>query len=278
MATPDKPIVVGIDGSEDAAHAAVWALAEADHRRAPLMLVIVNDDPARADYAENAVRKAAAKCRAQAPHVAVDVEVASGHPIEELLRHSATAQLVVLGGRGHGGFTDALLGGVSSAVATHGSCPVIVVRKGVPTTVGPVVVGVDGSESSLAALRFAFEEAARRGAELVVMQVWHEEGLLAVPLPAVDRDHVQREIEHSLAEQMADLREEFPKVRTREVARRGHPVAALTDAGRDAQLLVVGHRGRGGFDGLFLGSVAAGVLHHAHCPVAVVRSTEAQAS
>jgi nucleotide-binding universal stress UspA family protein len=275
MAASDKPIVVGVDGSEDSVRAALWGVVEADRSGAPLLLVIVNDDPTRADYAEEAAHKTAAKCHAQAPHVDIETEIVPGHPVEELLRRSANAQLVVLGARGHGGFTDALLGGVSSAVATHGSCPVVVVRKGVPTIVGPVVVGVDGSECALAALRFAFETAARHGAELVVMQVWHEEGLLAVPLTPVDRDRVQREIECSLTEQMADLREEFPTVHTREVAQRGHPVAALTDAGRDAQLLVVGHRGRGGFDGLFLGSVAAGVLHHAHCPVAVVRSTEA---
>ncbi|MGW3470805.1 universal stress protein [Saccharopolyspora sp. NPDC000995] len=278
MATSDKSIVVGVDGSQDSVRAAVWAVTEADLRSAPLRLVIVNDDPARADYAAKAVQKAAAACRARVPHVDVDTEIVWGHPVEQLLRHSAKAQLVVLGARGHGGFTDALLGCVSSAVATHGECPVIVVRKGVPTTVGPVVVGVDGSECSLAALRFAFEEAAGRGADLVAMQVWHEEGLLAVPLTPVDRERVQREIERSLTELMATLRAEFPKVRTREVAQHGHPVAALTDAGRDAQLLVVGHRGGGGFDGLFLGSVAAGVLHHAPCPVAVIRSTQTSAS
>lgn len=278
MTTPDEPIVVGIDGSEDAVHAANWAVAEADHRGAALLLVIVNDDPARASYAESAVHKAAAKCRAMVPHLAVDVEIAQGRPVEELLRHSRKAQLMVLGGRGHGGFADALLGGVSSAVATHGSCPVVVVRRGVPTTVGPVAVGVDGSESSSAALRFAFEEAQRAGAELLVTEVWHEGDLLAGPLPPDERDRVQRDVEQSLAEQVSALHEQFPNVHARQLTQRGHPVAALTDAGRDAQLLVVGHRGRGGFDGVFLGSVAAGVLHHAPCPVAVVRNADDSAT
>ncbi|MDI2030256.1 universal stress protein [Saccharopolyspora sp. TS4A08] len=277
MVTPDKPIVVGIDGSEDAVRAANWAVAEADHRGAALLLVIVNDDPARASYAEDAVRKTAEKCRAMAPHLAVDVETASGRPVEELLRQSRKAQLVVLGGRGHGGFADALIGGVSAAVATHGSCPVVVVRRGVPTTVGPVLVGVDGSESSTNALRFAFEEARGAAAELLVMEVWHEGDLLAGPLPSDERDRVQREVEQSLADQVSSLQEEFPNVRSRQLAQRGHPVATLTDAGRNAQLLVVGHRGRGGFGGLFLGSVAAGVLHHAPCPVVVVRNGDDRA-
>ncbi|WP_190812897.1 universal stress protein [Saccharopolyspora pogona] len=272
MSTPDQPVVVGVDGSDSSITAAVWAAAEADRRRAPLHVVITNDDPARADYAEKAVQKAAAECSANRPNLAVNAEVATGHPVEVLLRQSAKAQLVVLGARGHCGFTDALLGGVSVGVATHASCPVVIVRKGVPTTVGPVVAGVDDSTCSQEALRFAFAAAERLGTDLVVMEVWHEEGLLAVPLTPADREQVERGIKQSLGKQTAALREEYPKVTVREVAQRGHPVAVLTDAARDACLLVVGHRGGGGFDGLFLGSVAAGVLHHAQCPVAVVRT------
>lgn len=274
MATPDGPIVVGIDGSENAVTSARWAAAEAGHRAAALLLVIVNDDPAREDHAQNAVDDAAEKCRALQPGLAVEAEVARGRPVEELLRRSAAAQLVVLGKRGRGAFTDALLGGVSSAVATHGACPVIVVPESVSENEGPVVAGVDGSESSAVALRFAFEEADRSRADLMAVEVWHEEGLLAVPLPPVDRERVEREIGRGLAETASAVRSGFPDVRVHQVVQRGHPVAALVDVSREAQLLVVGHRGRGGFDGLFLGSVALGVLHHARCPVAVVRSSE----
>jgi nucleotide-binding universal stress UspA family protein len=270
----DQPVVAGVDGSESSAKAACWAAAEAGRRNVGLQLVIVNDDPARTDYVEEAVHKIMAKCRAQSPEVEVTAEVASGRPVEELLRRSAAAQLLVLGARGLGGFARALLGGVSTGVATHASCPVVIVRKDVSTNVGPVVVGVDDSTCSQEALRFAYAAADRLNADLVVMQVWHEEGLLAVPLTPPDREHVEREIEKSLVKQTASLREQHPEVTTREVAQRGHPVSALTDAARDARLLVVGHRGSGGFDGLFLGSVAAGVLNHAQCPVAVVRARQ----
>ncbi|WP_211840731.1 universal stress protein [Saccharopolyspora hirsuta] len=274
MVVPEQPVLAGVDGSEGSVKAAYWAAAEASRRNAGLQLLIVNDDPARADHAEQAVRKIAAKCRVHTPEVVVTAEVATGHPVEELVRRSARAQLVVLGARGHGGFADALLGGVSTGVATHAACPVIVVRKNIPTTVGPVVVGVDESPCSQQALRFAYAAAARLHAELVILQVWHEEGLLAVPLAPGDRDRVQHEIEQALVKQTAPLREQYPQVATREVVQRGHPVSVLTDSARDARLLVVGHRGSGGFDGLFLGSVAAGVLHHATCPVAVVRDAE----
>lgn len=273
MGTPEQPVVAAVDGSEGSARAARWAAEEAGRRHAGLRLVIVNDDPARAEFAERAVEKVAVACRTRTPEVEVGTEVADGHPVEELVRRSAQAQLLVLGARGLGGFTEALLGGVSTTVATHASCPVVVVRENVPTTVGPVVVGVDGSPSSQRALLFAHDAAARLHAELVVVQVWHEVGLLAGLLAPQDRDRVQQEVERSLAEQTATVRDLRPEVRTREVVERGHPVAALIDASRDARLLVVGHRGVGGFDGVFLGSVAAGVLHHAVCPVAVVRDT-----
>ena len=266
-----QPVVVAVDGSEGAARAASWAVAEAARRGARLELVLVNDDPARSEYARNAVQKAAAGCAGQASQVEVSGAVAEGRPVDELVRHSERAQLMVVGSRGHGGFTDALLGGVSSGVATHACCPVVVVRVEASSVVGPVVVGVDASEASAEALAFAYESASRLGADLVALQAWHEEGLFAVPLPAPDRDRAQRDVERLLERQTAPLRARYPHVRTSAVARHGHPVASLTGAAREARLLVVGHRGRGGFEGLFLGSVAVGVLHHAPCPVAVVR-------
>ncbi|MER5391098.1 universal stress protein, partial [Saccharopolyspora sp. NPDC002686] len=237
--------------------------------------VIANDDPVRAEHAEDAVRRTEAKCRTNHPGLEVTSEVVTGHPVEVLLRQSSAAQLMVLGARGLGGFADALLGGVSLGVATRASCPVVVVRKDVPVTVGPVVVGVDSSSCGRVALEFAFAAAARLGADLVALQAWHEESLLAAPLSPTDRDEVERNIRLSLNRETAHLREEHPEVAIREVVQHGHPVAALTNAARDARLLVVGHRGGGGFDGLFLGSVAAGVLHHAPCPVAIVRNAAA---
>jgi nucleotide-binding universal stress UspA family protein len=264
-----QAVIAGVDGSAQSYEAARWAAAEAHRRHAPLRLVIVNDDPARTEYAEKAVRGAAEDCRAQTPELEVTEEVVTGHPIDELLRRCQRAQLMVVGSRGRGGFTDALLGSVSTAVATHGRCPVAVLR-GYAGSTGPVVVGVEDSPGSQAAVEFGVATAAQRGTELVAVQVWQEEGLLAPPLPPEDRDQVQQQVERSLAQQITKWSAHYPDVRIRSVVCRGHPVAALTDAARDAQLLVVGHRGRGGFAGLFLGSVASGVLHHARCPVTVV--------
>ncbi|MBQ0924937.1 universal stress protein [Saccharopolyspora endophytica] len=269
MTVPNQPVTVGVDGSEGSVRAAHWASAEAGRRGAALHLVFVNDDPARAAQGERAVHEIAEQCRARTPGIAVTSETAAGHPVQELLRRSETAQLLVLGARGHGVFTDALLGGVSSSVAVHARCPVAVVRNSIPDS-GPVVVGSDDSQCGQDAVRFALATASRAGADLVVLRAWHEEGLLALPLTPPDRERVQHEVERSLTTQTKPLREEHPEVRIQEVVHRGHPVAGLVDAAREARLVVVGHRGGGGFDGLFLGSVASGILHHAPCPVVVV--------
>lgn len=271
MASTDA-VVAGVDGSRQSLQAALWAAAEARRQQASLHLVIANDDPLRAEYTKRAVREAAQACHQQAPELDVTDEIATGRPADVLVGRSKQARVIVVGSRGGGGFTDALLGSVSSAVAAHGECPVVVVRGSSPTT-GPVVVGVDDSPGSQAALRFGLQAADQRTAEVIALQTWHDErfGLAAPgPLSPEDREQFQRQIERSLAQQVAQGSADFPNVRPRTLVHQGHPVAALSDASRDAQLLVVGHRGRGGFQGLFMGSVAFGVLHHAHCPVAVV--------
>lgn len=269
MATPNHSVTVAVDGSEGSARAVHWASAEAGRRRVALQLVLVNDDPARAAQTQGVAQEIADQCRTRTPGVEVTAEAVAGHPVAELLRRSETTQLLVLGARGHDAFTDTLLGGVSSNVAVHARCPVVVVRHDAPDT-GPVVVGSDDSQCGQQAVRFALDAASRLDAELVVLRAWHEEGLLALPLTPPDRERVQQEVERSLTAQMKPSRDEHPELSIREVVHRGHPVAALVDAAHGAQLVVVGHRGGGGFEGLFLGSVASGLLHHAPCPVVVV--------
>lgn len=271
MPQPEHAVVVGIDGSEHATEAAIWASAEARRRHSRLHLVLVNDDPSRSEVADKRAHEAARVCREREPELEVSDEVRAGHPIDVLLRCEETAQLMVLGSRGLGGFADALLGSVSAEVATHAVGPVVVVRGDPGRTGGPIVVGVDDAPGNRAAMHFAFDAAASRGAELLAMQAWREEGLLAPPLPPPDRDQVQQRIERSVADQLSEWEDRYPGINARAAAVRGHPVPSLVDAASDSPLLVVGHRGGGGFSGLFLGSVAAGVLHHARCPVAVVR-------
>ncbi len=270
MTMPPEVVVVGVDGSHSAEGAVWWATTEAIRRHAAVHLVMVNDDPARRDYAEKTLLDIADRCRRQEPALEVTEELIEGHPIETLIQRTADAGLLVLGSRGHGRFTRALLGSVSSAVAVHSAGPVVVVRGELSVATGPVVVGLDGSASSRVAMEFAVREAALRETKLIAVQAWHEEGLFPAPMAAFDREQAQQQVDRALAEQVAGWSDQYPDVTIHRVARHGHPVAMLLDAAREAQLLAVGHRGRGGFTGLQLGSVAAGVLHHARCPVAVL--------
>lgn len=271
MAIPQHPIVVGIDGSEPSLEAASWAAVEARRRHTVLHLVIAGD-PSQADHADQTVRSVATRCRRMSPDLEVTEESVVGHPVDALVRRSAEAQMVVVGSRGHGGFVNALLGSVSASVANHSSCPVVVVRGNTATATGPVVVGLDDSPGSRAALHFAFEAASTRSTELVALQAFPDAYFVPGPLPHPDREEIQQQADRYLAQQLANWSDRYPEVPLRKIAQNYHPVAALRDAARDAQLLVIGHTGRGGFVGLLLGSVAAGVLHHAPCPVAVVRT------
>lgn len=267
MTVPAGPVVVGVDGSEQSAAAASWSVDEAARRSAQVRVVLVNDRPARDDELWAELEGIVAQLSAEHPQLEIYPKLARGHPAAELVRRSAQAQLVVVGSRGRGAVAGTLLGSVSTKVATHAHCPVVVVRE--PRYEGPVVVGLDGSRHSQLALRFAFETAAERRTALVAMQVWQE---THAEQPALDIDleeHLER-VRRSLAEQLAGWREGYPSVNVRAVAQRGHVVGELVHAARDAQLLVVGHRGAGGFAGMLLGSVAAGVLHHAPWVVAVV--------
>ncbi|PFG96381.1 nucleotide-binding universal stress UspA family protein [Saccharopolyspora erythraea NRRL 2338] len=263
---PDGPVVVGVDGSRRSVAAARWAAGEAALRHAPLHVLAVNPDPQLNHLAKQTAREIGEMCRETHPGLEVANMTELGNPATQLVRISALARLVVVGSRGRGALAGVLLGSVSTKVAGHAHCPVVVVREQHPR--GPVVVGVDSSPHSRQALGFAFETASVHGVDLVAAQVWRAERGAS----SLDREAAAREsAERSLSEQLAGRRGDHPDVAVRELAVRGHPVAELTETAREALLLVVGHRGLGGFPGLLTGSVAMGVLHHATCPVAVVR-------
>ncbi|MGX7826250.1 universal stress protein [Actinokineospora sp. 24-640] len=204
-----------------------------------------------------------------APAIEVTSELPEGTPVPLLLRASRSAALVVLGSRGLGGFSGLLVGSSAVQVAAHACVPVVVVHGGGPgerTARGDVVVGVDGSAHSADAIAFAFGEARRLGTGLLAVSV-APVGLPAGELPADDARTAR-----ALAEAMAGWAEKYPEVPVRRDVVVGHPARTLTDLAAGAAMLVVGSRGAGGFRGLLLGSVSQAVLHHATCPVAIVRT------
>lgn len=289
-------VVVGVDASEQARQAAVWAAREAALHHVGLTLVHTVLPPAAAssfgpgmpvglDAMEEIVARATAELDAIAstlPVTDVRTRVEIGSPSGALLEASEEAELVVLGSRGHGGFTGLLLGSVSTQVAAHATCPVIVVRGAPDPAASRVVVGIDGSPASEAALAFAFEEASRHGWSLTAVHAWDVPAydLLVVPnapVPVPLSDVADDEIRLA-AEALAGFEADYPDVEVEQRLIRAAAVDALLDVAQGAALIVVGTRGHGQVVGALLGSVSNGVLHKATIPVAVVPFTPPERS
>ncbi|MFI8891333.1 universal stress protein [Streptomyces paradoxus] len=287
-----KPVVAGVDGSPSSLDAVEVAGHEAAVRGAELRLVHAFGrssshlpaggppwNPAGAGVRElldGTLAAAERRARDVAPRVDISRDVTVGEPLMVLEIASRTASLVVVGSRGLGAFSSLLLGSTSGHLAAHGRCPVLVVR-GRPNPAGPVLLAVDGSPASEEAVRFAFTEASLRGAGLTALHVCRAgspdvyDGPADPPFVTYDETHLREHAGRVLDTALTGRQERYPDV---PVVRRpvvGRVRHTLIDASADAQLLVVGARGRGGFTGLLLGSVSQAALHHAQCPVAVVR-------
>lgn len=285
----NKPVVVGVDGSESALRATRWAAREAARRKLPLQVVHALGWPIEpysawnpgfgTDYRRQAEELAAASVADAArvaaetvPGITVDQRVLTGFPIPRLTELSHDAGLLVLGSRGRGGVVGLLTGSVAVALAAHAACPVVVVREGGERTEGPVVVGVDGSPLSEAAVGFAFDAAAVRGAPLLAVHAWNDTFLAPELTVAFDWDAIVEEERALLAERLAGWGTKYPDVPVQRLVVNDYPARALVEHSVKAQLVVVGSHGRGGLTGLVLGSVSQALLHRAECPVAVVRS------
>jgi nucleotide-binding universal stress UspA family protein len=230
-------------------------------------------------------------------NIDVDASVENGDASGVLLEMSETAELLVFGTRGRGGFVGRLLGSVSSALPAHAKCPTVTVplicsdrlgettddkrikaeqaKSGHQRVENVVVVGVDGSEQARVAVLEAASQAERMGASLhVVCAVPQYSGSLAwVPAP-MDRKALFADIRMQLDAGMTWLKSHYPHLRIESELKDGSPVDVLVEASRHVELVVVGTRGRGGFAGMLLGSTSDGVLHHAKGPVLVVPDRE----
>ncbi|MGA5710473.1 universal stress protein [Streptomyces cellulosae] len=288
-------VVVGVDGAASGLAAVEAAAREARLRGAALRVVHAFIWPALhvplgpspsgppegglRNLADRLVAEAVERARATAPEVEVSPAVVTGEPLTVLEAQSRAAELVVVGSRGMGGFVGLLVGSTAVHLAAHGRCPVLVVREQ-PSAEGPIVLGVDGSAAGEQAVDFAFAEAELRKAPLVALHAWTTWN---APLPA-PKDlsapyanppgALAGEEERLLSEALAGHQERYPGVVVEHKVVHGGTREALIEASRSAQLLVTGARGRGGFAGLLLGSVSQALLHHAHCPVAVVRGAD----
>ncbi|MGW2741875.1 universal stress protein [Streptomyces sp. NPDC001450] len=290
-----EPVVVGVDGSPSSFEAVGTAAREAALRGTGLRLVHAFGWPSihpppgvppwtpaavgERELVDGTLAKAERRAREVAPHLDIAREAAVGEPLMVLEIESRTASLVVVGSRGLGAFGSLLLGSTALHLAAHGRCPVLVVR-GRPNPTGPVLLAVDGSPAGEKAIEFAFAEAAVRDADLLALHVWNTWNERAYEGPGdplnmvVDIERLRAQEQQLLDDTLSPWQTRYPQVAVERRLMRSRVRMALIDASHDAQLVVAGARGRGGFTGLLLGSVSQALLHHAHCPVTVVRGDE----
>lgn len=267
-----RQVAVGVDGSDHGRRAVEWAAREAALRHAPLHVIhafvwpLLRIPPVFADigpagglraHADDLVSEAANAARSVAPRIKVHTTVRTAFPADALAAESRRSSYVVVGSRGLGAFGRMLAGSVTADLVVRTRCPVAVIGHPAaePNTYAPVVVGVDGSPHSEAALETAIDLAAHWHARLLAVHV-------APTLWSGQRAAVEAVVEPWL--------EKHPDLDAGVAIVEGHAGGALVELSRTARALVVGSRGAGGFAGMLIGSVSQATLHHAHCPVVVV--------
>ncbi|MFB7226848.1 universal stress protein [Streptomyces fimicarius] len=276
-----QEIVVGVDPRGGWHPAVAWGADEAQLRRLQLRLVLAvpprgdtehaDDSPHHRRLEEDGRRtltEAISWAQARRPEAVVTGSLLDGFPGRQLALLSHRVRLVVLGTR-HLRRVEEILssGSVVIPVTAQAGCPVVVVDDADEDGQDPpyLVVGVDGSEPSGAALALAFEEADLRRCALHAIAVWQP------PVFTLSSgDTLFHDERRHLSETVAGWREKYPDVELRPEVRIGSPVEVLAEAGERALGIVVGRRGQGGYTGMRVGSVVHGLLHRAHCPVITV--------
>jgi len=298
VASPSRSrrVVAGVDGSDASLQALDWAVFEAARKGLDVHVLCCYSVPfygepgmfgayavesqveaIKADH-ERILAAALERARGLGTAVAIDGAVEFASPVVALVEAAEPGDVIVVGSTGSGGRLAATLGSVATALCHRADAPVVVVPAASPdprakgVSMKKIVVGVDGSPTSEDALRFAYDEARLAGAELVVLHGWSYPyaGFRSGSEP---RDEMKldalRQLEASI-DSLAPLRAEGDvAVHARLVE--DSPAKALIEEAEDADLVVVGSRGRGGFKSLLLGSVSRAVVQHAPCPVAVIR-------
>jgi nucleotide-binding universal stress UspA family protein len=281
MAEMTEEIIVGYDGSPGSELALRWGAREASdrgitltvcHAWAPEDLALIIDPPlldVTRRQGEEIVERGVQHAEPFAGPGGVQPLVAAGSAARVLCEHSGPSTLVAVGSRGHGRLAGLLLGSVAWQLAGHAQGRIVIVREPVRRAYdgpGPVVAGVDGSPEADTALLFAAEEAALRHVPV-----------LAVCALADTPGHLggARQAEEEFSRLLTCWEKEHPGVTVLRQVSQGSPRTALLEAGAQAQMIIVGSRGRGGVPSMTLGSVASALLHYAPCPVGIVRPAAA---
>jgi nucleotide-binding universal stress UspA family protein len=203
---------------------------------------------------------------------AIELRTVNDIPWRALVSTAEQASMLVVGARGLGGFKGLLLGSVSHQCLHHATCPVVVVREPAPERPSDgqrIVVGVDGSPTAATALRWAVDEAERRGAVVDAVHAWQLPFTGPYPYmsPGDDPDRYEENARAVLDEAVDGLRS---ATKPNKVLSLGGPASTILEAAQGADLVVVGSRGVNALERFLLGSTSMQVVHHAPCPVAVI--------
>ncbi len=283
------PIVAGVDGSVAALDAVRWAARTAARDHAPLHLIHALDFAALLaggvvpppeelkdvlrTRGKRYLRVASELAKAQGA-LDVTTRLDPDRATQALLEASRTARQVVVGASGHGRLVGALAGSVASALGTHAHCDSVIVRGDTwdepEAATRPVVTGIDGGTTSAQVLPAAFAEAEDRNAPLVAVHAWADDP----PRPEAELHLDFQSLNDAGRQLLGEFVDKYATngVDTEQVIVRDHPRRELLERSEDAQLVVIGSRGRGGFPGLLLGSTGQALLHNAACPVLIVRT------
>jgi nucleotide-binding universal stress UspA family protein len=286
-----KPVVVGVDGSEESLRAVEWAALEARRHSAPVRIVSAPAPVPRLHapsaspeeiacalrgIAARALDAAITRSEEVAPGLSLTTGLLSGPPALAVAESGVGASMLVVGARGAGGFAAMVLGSVSRYVASRAPSPVVVVREESMAVHREIAVGIRDPQDTGAALAFAFEEAALRDADLIAVHTcyWYPSASRRPALDEVspDLDRISAEAASRLAAALKGWSEKYPGVRVRQDVIHGHPARVLASYSARADLVVLGRHGHPAGPGPGIGSVQHAVLDHAHGPVAVIPS------
>lgn len=273
-------IMVGVSGNS-AGHPAIgWAVRHARHRGLEVELVHVVDitwGTIPPDWAETALLAAEEALRGEAEHaraidesVPVHPTVLIGSPTHQLAEYAQSADLLVVGTHPRRATGDVLLSSRAARIVSAASCTVAVIPDDTPQGTG-VVVGIDGSEESQAAVAFAAAEADRAGEPLMAIYAWGAPEPWGVEASTWPTSPVEED-RRVLAEAIAGLADQYPDLDVRAEVVGGRALRALYAASVGARLLVVGSHGKHGFSKALLGSVSEDLVLSMPCPVVVVRA------
>jgi nucleotide-binding universal stress UspA family protein len=266
----DAPVVVGVDDSTQSLTAVQMAAHEAAAHRRPLRIVHafnwIADPSAPIDGelrepAERILNRAAGAATAAEPKVRLSCALIEGPALTTLLRESGSAALIVLGDGGLANQIYVPIEALSVQIAARAGCSVLVVREKLPPQ-GRVLVGIDCGTGTSAALDFAFDAAAWRHAELVVLRVWEADNGSENPDPTVAEQ---------LAAALAPWQRRYPAVRLTQCVRAGDSKQVLVEESRAAEIVVVSMRGKQPGQSM-LGALSQALLYHCPAPVVIVRT------